>query len=200
MNEQNATELKGVIADLTKKVLQILNTEDLQELIQEEVRKEYNRGVGEAEIKLDMNFLRDTGRAKLIEEMTFENIKGLDAETAEKLRKELQMGLVNLESTTQLAERIKKVMDVTIDRAKAIARTETTRATNAGILDGARESGIVELKEWFAAEDERTCPTCGYMHGQVVSLDAKFTDQDGNVYDQPPAHPLCRCTLTLRQK
>lgn len=76
-------------------------------------------------------------------------------------------------------------------RAAVIARTETTRAYSLGSIAAFQVSGVVDRVEWLTAEDEKTCPECARLDGQITSLGKSF---DGGVYF-PPAHPNCRCAI-----
>lgn len=84
-------------------------------------------------------------------------------------------------------------------RAEMIARTETMRAANRGLLLGwerARSEGLLPpgvRKVWQATPDERTCPECG----QTDTETANFGENFSLGVDAPPAHPLCRCTMSL---
>ncbi len=92
-------------------------------------------------------------------------------------------------------------------RAEMIARSETIRSSNAGLVEGYRQNGISRI-EWFAALDERLCPFCGEMHGKQIPMgEAWFADGSemqvgdehlvmnyGDVY-WPPLHPNCRCVM-----
>jgi len=90
-------------------------------------------------------------------------------------------------------------------RAIRIARTELAFAYNNGsrlavqdaIEGGAFPPGDGVVKVWYAQEDERTCPFCGQLHGQIVGFEQTFpavTKQLPNVF-VPPAHPHCRCVI-----
>ena len=87
-------------------------------------------------------------------------------------------------------------------RADKIARTETMRASNEGLLETwaqAEEAGILtgtEQKEWITTPDDRLCPVCEPLDGVNVALDGTFS-VDGAEIDAPPAHPNCRCTMGL---
>jgi SPP1 gp7 family putative phage head morphogenesis protein len=92
-------------------------------------------------------------------------------------------------------------------RANRIAVTEVTRTYAAGNISAWKTTGLVSAKTWNTANDERVCPICGPLHGQVVNLESNFSlDQlalppemalSGNeyIYFHPPAHPNCRCWL-----
>ena len=77
------------------------------------------------------------------------------------------------------------------DWAEMVARTEVSRAHNAGAIDLYRAAGG-EKMEFIAAEDERMCDECGDLDGQTFALD----DEEGT----PPIHPECRCCTALRSK
>jgi SPP1 gp7 family putative phage head morphogenesis protein len=71
--------------------------------------------------------------------------------------------------------------------AEMVARTETSRAMNAGIMGAYRAAGVARVM-WVAAEDERTCPECDAADGEIVLLEQDFPDVDVSA---PPAHPSC---------
>ena len=93
-------------------------------------------------------------------------------------------------------------------RGKRIARTETIMAQNQGKLDSwkqAADEGIMPpgtMKTWIAATDsERTCKICGSEDGGLdrmsVPVNEPFESEYVGLLDRPPAHPNCRCTMTL---
>lgn len=81
-----------------------------------------------------------------------------------------------------------------IRRAQTIAVTETTRAFSQGmdlVHHQISSAGIQMDKVWQTSNDERVCPICGPNH------DKKEREWMG-VSGPPPAHPNCRCWVTLR--
>lgn len=74
--------------------------------------------------------------------------------------------------------------------AEMVARTETSRAMNAGTMAAYQKAGVAQVM-WIAAEDERTCPVCEELDGQIVQLGHEFDDG----VTAPPDHPSCRCTV-----
>ena len=80
-------------------------------------------------------------------------------------------------------------------RAQTIAITETTRAYAAGVSLYQRalqeQYGLTVVRYWKTHHDERTCPLCWPLDGQ-----SEIYWRD-NYPDGPPAHPNCRCWLTL---
>ena len=85
-------------------------------------------------------------------------------------------------------------------RATMIARTEIQIAQNEGRQEGwnqAAEQGYVDVesqKMWVIAEDERTCPICIELDGEIVPWNETFSsghETPGRV------HPNCRCTMVI---
>ena len=192
-------ELKSIIHDLVNKFTAILHINLFADSVRRVITSRYDKGLDELGAKFDMNFIRDSKKINFLESYTFDNIKGMNDELAERLRKELSQGLLNLESIEQLKERVKKVMSVTAERARMIARTEANRAENVGRLDAARQSGLDLVKQWSAHIDKRTSQVCKDLNGKIVPLNAKFKWR-GEEFEAPPAHVNCRSTLLFLQK
>jgi len=82
-------------------------------------------------------------------------------------------------------------------RATLIARTEVMRAANAGQRESWRQavdSGMLtgdEKRQWIVTNDERLCPECESLDGEVAELGGEYPDPGG---EGPPLHPNCRCT------
>lgn len=133
----------------------------------------------------------------------------INDETAKQLRASLSEGVAAGESTFDLRARVESVMgSASTMRADRIARTEVAGAQGFADIQAWTQSGVVEGKEWFTAEDEHVCPFCDQLDGSVIGLNDTFFD-DGDTYrvgDQAqkisygdiasaPLHPNCRCTL-----
>lgn len=191
-------ELKGIIDDLVKKFTDILNVNLFADTVNKELQRSYNEGLDKIGVQLNMNFTGYPERIDLLKNYTFDNIKGLNEYLSEGLRKEITQGLLNIESIDQIQKRVAKVMDIGIDRARMIARTEVNRAENMGHLDGARESGLNLMKQWDAHLDNRTSAVCNDLDGKRIAIDKRFV-WNGQEFDYPPAHPNCRSTLRFIQ-
>ena len=120
--------------------------------------------------------------------------------TKEQLKQLIQDGLNDGIGTEQIARNIrKKIPSMAQFRAATIARTETHTAANFGSQAAAEATGLVLMKEWAAAEDDRTRPDHSDADGQVVPMDGSFTV--GGVQLQFPGDPSgppeqiinCRC-------
>lgn len=89
-------------------------------------------------------------------------------------------------------------------RAENIARTETIRAAHAGTQDIWREAVALGYlpadvqRTWVVTPDDRLCPHCAPMHGQLRGLEEEFTSpSNGAATLYPPLHPSCRCSMAL---
>lgn len=123
--------------------------------------------------------------------------------TVEALRARLVDDGVAPARVARLVER--KVAVLHRMRALLIARTEAAFAAAAGQRESWAQmvdEGLFAAEEasrvWMTAEDEQTCPTCEPMDGQERGLGEPFETGDGELIDEPPAHPACRCDLALR--
>lgn len=122
------------------------------------------------------------------------------------IRKALVESQIRGESIYQAQVRLAKALGIDIGRltkaareanqgffakTELIARTEILRASNLGALEIYEQNAdILDGWEWTATLDERTCPICGALDGQVF----RFTSPQS----PPPtgSHPRCRCTPT----
>lgn len=162
--------------------------EDEGDWVAEELGVEFNPSHSRVR---DFLFERQRHLARVVNETTFQQIKEALAE-----------GIREGEGTDKLAERVEQVFAFASRvRAERIARTETIGASNFAHVEAYRQSGLVEMKRWIAALDERTRDTHREAHGQEVPVDAPFSvgghalmfpgDPDG-----PPEEVInCRCTV-----
>lgn len=120
----------------------------------------------------------------------------LPASNVEKLRVVLKDGFRNnktireiendIQAHVGLKDRLKdgKLVRSAMFRPNMIARTETVRLANQGLVRLFKENNIKKVR-WLAALSDRTCPICIELNGRVFNT--------GEV--QPPAHSNCRCSL-----
>ncbi len=123
--------------------------------------------------------------------------KVLSKEQVEVLREVLKDGFDKNKSIVQIKQEILekvKPEPLTLDngavldadtRSTVMARTETVRATNEGLLRKLEEDGI-ERVQWLASAGSRTCPFCDDMNGKILSL--------SEAQESIPVHASCRCT------
>lgn len=150
-----------------------------------------------------LNYLQTQGLDQLASDIT--------ETTKEQIRRFL---IQSAENNYTLPETIAllRTSGITDYRAELIARTETGRAANIGSMVGATSTGLVTVKEWIAAKDNRTrrIPRDQFDHlhmdGVKVPMDATFKLQNKKGGFDLMLHPCdssgsaadvcnCRCTL-----
>jgi SPP1 gp7 family putative phage head morphogenesis protein len=151
--------------------------------------------------KLKFRFTRKSDAAESwAEEHAAELIKDITETTRDSIRFVVARLLdadTDLTSKEALAEISKAVGDE--DRAELIARTETMRAVHAGQREAwsqATEAGLLtgdERPTWITTPDDKLCPICEELDGEIADEDGFYGDGQG----PPPAHPRCRCTEGL---
>lgn len=132
-------------------------------------------------------------------------IKGVTKELQHDIMQDVQESINNKESRSQLTAKIKERFEgSSMNQAKRIARTETTRFINEGKLQTYKESGLDGNKAYAAVMDDKTSDICRRLHNEYfekgVPLDKQFIDPETNkAYDYPPSHPNCRCVVEYRK-
>ena len=197
-------ELKGLISDLIKSLADMIKFIIPKTLVKDTLTKFYDKGLDEMENKFGINFTRNPKKIEFLEDYTFDNIKDMNEEMAAKLRKELSQGIMNLENFDQLKDRVQTVMDVSVNRAKMIARTETNRALNVAHKDAAIQIGAPMVKWCSVVVDARTSPICVAMNSKygdeakAIPMNEKFkVNVGGKAYefDISPFHVNCRTRI-----
>ena len=93
-------------------------------------------------------------------------------------------------------------------RGMLIARSELAYAYNRGAYEAAKqaqEKGYMGecVKVWITADDERTCPTCSALDGEIIGLDDEFNFKTKltmpGIKLTPPLHPSCRCGFQIKE-
>lgn len=127
-------------------------------------------------------------------------LSGVSSELWTNIQNELVTGLQLGESQDEIATRIHAAGELTLGRAKTIARTEINGASNAGSEDQIHTAQLTGKKEWLATEDGRTRHDHAIADGQKVAINGAFTV--GGYTLKYPGDPLgpasevvnCRCT------
>jgi SPP1 gp7 family putative phage head morphogenesis protein len=119
---------------------------------------------------------------------------------------QLGLGLVRGETLHQMSKRIAPRIAASVDNigsglankytywSDRIVRTEVLTAYNEHELEHLKALYKNEpdlLMEWNAANDLRTCVECRSLDGEKAAPGQLFK----NMYSNPPAHPMCRCSL-----
>ena len=131
---------------------------------------------------------------KLIKERSEQFGDSVTGTTLEKLDATLAEGLAQGESFVALSDRVSAVYDeFETYRSDMIARTEATAANAKGNIEGFRQSGVANAKEWINSGDDRVRDEhedgIG-VGGEIVGLDDEFSNGLTE-----PGEPNCRCVL-----
>jgi SPP1 gp7 family putative phage head morphogenesis protein len=120
---------------------------------------------------------------------TPELIGGLNETTRDLVQRIILEGRSTPLTLSQIAERLAPAFGR--QRADVIATTELTRAAAQATVasqEYLRQAGVNMVMIWQTNNDERTCPICVPRNGA----------RQGEGWDEPPpAHPRCRCYVTL---
>lgn len=93
-------------------------------------------------------------------------------------------GISTGKTITEMAVQLSNIMQSSFNDAHRLVRTETINYLNRSELLAYKNAGVGKV-QWWAAQDERTCPTCGANHEKTYPI-----DKTPNL----PCHPGCRCT------
>lgn len=207
MGERLAKELadaavgKAVNVDTTAaRLISELTFEELEDIapeLAEVIREMATEGGKDAIVQvlgaIDKDQLAQVNEKALAyaKDRSAELVTSLTESTRDMLRSTLAEGIENGWSNDELADALEDTYAFSPERSETIARTETAYADVQGNLDGYRESGVVEGKQWIIGQDE-FCDDCQELDGVIVGLDENFPGDGG---DGPPLHPNCRCDI-----
>jgi SPP1 gp7 family putative phage head morphogenesis protein len=125
----------------------------------------------------------------------------LPRKEVEKLRIILRDGFKKNRTIRQIENEIKESLDLkdrlrdekvilsSESRPNAIARTETVRLANLGLVDTYKENDIKQVR-FLAALSDRTCPICEGLNSRIFNINELREGEN-----QPPIHTACRCSL-----
>lgn len=115
--------------------------------------------------------------------------KTFNETTTEKLRKEIQAGLEENETTAQLSERVAKFYDGERNyRSERAARTEVSASSNFAAEEAYKQAGVKQM-QWLVVEPQDE--DCLANEGEIRKIGEEFSSGD----TAPPVHPNCVCTL-----
>lgn len=188
--------------------------------------KEAMRSIGNDTLK-DLGFSEDFIVTKAIEKYLQENIlantKMINNTTKRQLSEMVKTALDNNMTEGQVAgvveEEFKKSRDL---RAAIIALTVVEIGSMIGRYFGFKQSKVVVAVKWWTELDQRVCPFCAPLHGEVVSIDEPFLEEGSvlkgdltpeqlifdskadpklkitNDLQHPPLHPRCFVHHTVK--
>ncbi len=104
----------------------------------------------------------------------------------------VQSGLLTKMPWRMVKQDVEEVKTATKYRSEREARTVITSTASDAHMESYRKHKVDQYR-FVATYDERTCPVCGSLDGQVFDVDKA---QVGTNY--PPMHPNCRCTTVAK--
>lgn len=171
---------------------------NIMNLVKQEILSE----LGQTSVSITFDLLNEKALKFLEDKKIKFAIKVADT-THKAIINELSEGFEKGEGIQELSNRIKDMPEFDMKRATVVARTEIISSSNAGTLQGYKESGVVIGKEWSSTKDERTRDHHKDVEGQRVALDNPFI-VDGDLLDYPGDNSYdakasnviqCRCSL-----
>jgi len=163
--------------------------DEAEDLAEEEITKGYQQGRAYASIQLGAPLEERQAAWKLIGDRVVASqseFKGHTDDTAREIKRIIADGIENEKTQGQIIKDIQEQFEKSERDAIRIIRTESMKAVNQGVTDRYRGAGV-EVVEWLAAFDRRTCDECGDLDGRKFEIDAA---------PPCPKHPDCRCTFT----
>ena len=125
-----------------------------------------------------------------------DHVVGITEATKADLKALLQKAVESDLGTDEIAKGIRELYDgYSTGRSYVIARTEVGGAANYGSQEAARQSGVVEMKEWISSRDDRVRDSHVAIDGQRRKLDQKYSNGcSAPCVGGPPEEViLCRC-------
>lgn len=171
---------------------------NIMNLVKQEILSE----LGQTSVSITFDLLNEKALKFLEDKKIKFAIKVADT-THKAIINELSEGFEKGESIQELSNRIKDMPEFDMKRATVVARMEIISSSNAGTLQGYKESGVVIGKEWSSTKDERTRDHHKDVEGQRVALDNPFI-VDGDLLDYPGDNSYdakasnviqCRCSM-----
>ena len=123
----------------------------------------------------------------VMENLTGDDITRLNQDTISNIMREVKTGILNNQHPRVTARTIRDKANITLNRARMIARTETINTFNQAAEARYKAYGIEQFIIIVAA-DERTCMVC-----QLEAAGGPYKFANGG--HRPSFHPNCRCII-----
>jgi len=160
------------------------------------IERSYVKGIemGNKDLKLidpySINIGPDPNAIEFLAGYNSDLLEGFSDAQKKEIKRIIRQGLIDGKGMRDIAKELRNSYNKSKWRLNTIARTEVMRASNYGRFDAWKRSEIVKYKQWLTAFDDRVCPECEGMNGEIQPLEQPFSSGDM----MPPLHPNCRCT------
>lgn len=205
---------KSIADILLEKFRTIFRLGRFRAVINNMISSQYVSAIEKVDNDLDLtiNLVPKSKDITFLQDYVDGNIEAASDAISNQLRQEIQRGIMNNETTTELSKRVKKLFKTNQyqKRLKVIIRTETSRANNQGTLDAAKQAVQtgVKLEKWLdVIEDARTSNVCRAEHSKYgtpdksIPIDQEFVVRVDNKTiraQAPPFLPNCRTSLRIK--
>ena len=128
-------------------------------------------------------------RAGLIYTRTYNDLQGITDSMSAAISRTLAQGIAEGRGVVELAKTLADKVDIGINRARVLVRSETIRAHADATLNAYREAGLEGVTieaEFTTAGDNKVCPKCRDLEGEIFTIE----EAQGVI----PVHPNCRCS------
>ena len=138
--------------------------------------------------------------AVLSSQLSFTRAEGMAKSMIEPMREAMFKGILSGSNVRDIAREVQQITGTSEYKARAYSRTMLTEVSNEAEKRTLEEAGFKKYR-YLATLDERTCPVCGRLDGEVFLLSKA---KAGTNF--PPMHKNCRCVHTavlndnIRQK
>jgi HK97 family phage portal protein len=155
----------------------------------------------------------ENGRKAVLADRGIESYSMISKTTTKQIIEKIESGMTEGQTVTQITQGIiQNFKEVTYNRARVIARTETLTAVSIGQQSAIKNAAKIipdAKKVWISANDKRTRDSHGDkdgLHGDVVGINEKFRTKSGVELSIPrdpkvKTHPeeiiQCRCTVAI---
>lgn len=199
---QRSSELLGTVSADTQKAIRRLITRGFQEGIPvREIARDLQRVIGLTESQAASIVKYRAGLAAQAERVVGGDLQDASKKRTRGQRIPARRGLTS-ERIDQLVDRYRTRL--LRQRAETIARTETMAASNRGqqelwrqgVREGTLDANRTQRK-FIVTPDDRLCPVCAPMAGQLRGLNEPFSSANGPRL-VPPIHHRCRCAVGLQ--
>jgi len=154
------------------------------------VERELSEMTGEdVELDLDVDW-KETNTFDILKDEAATRMESVEQDVQEQVRNTIQDvaeedGDIN-DMTKALDDRVPEISE---NKARTVARTETMNASRAGSQALAESSELIAGKRWVATDDNRTRMWHSEMDGVIVEKDDEFTVPSVGDDDQPDDYP-----------
>jgi len=132
-----------------------------------------------------MNYLGNQKAIEILQIRQQAAFVGITDDMSKKIVNTITDGLLKGVNPNIIAKDITASVDISIARAKTIARTETMYAYNQAAIDRFKSQNIDEV-QWLAAMKDTTCEECADLDGQIFPMGSQ---------PECPLHPNCLCVI-----